>query len=112
SPRAHPRALAAPARRTLADQAASDLLAATASPGRRSSFFHATLSAPRAAMSAARKPPSRSSRPAEPHGAEICRLLVERVREYAIFMLDPDGHVISWNEGAARIKGYDADEII
>jgi PAS domain S-box-containing protein len=63
-------------------------------------------------MSAARKPPSRSSRHAEPHGAEICRLLVERVREYAIFMLDPDGRIISWNEGAARIKGYEADEII
>lgn len=39
-------------------------------------------------------------------------LLVQRVKDYAIFMLDPDGHVASWNEGAERIKGYSADEII
>jgi osomolarity two-component system, sensor histidine kinase TcsA len=40
------------------------------------------------------------------------RLLVEGVKDYAIFMLDPDGNVTSWNEGAQRIKGYTADEII
>jgi PAS domain S-box-containing protein len=40
------------------------------------------------------------------------RLLVESVRDYAIFMLDPTGHVSTWNLGAARIKGYSADEII
>jgi PAS domain S-box-containing protein len=40
------------------------------------------------------------------------RLLVGQVKEYAIFMLDPDGHVLSWNAGAQRIKGYTADEII
>ena len=40
------------------------------------------------------------------------RLLVGSVRDYAIFMLDPDGHIISWNEGAQRIKGYSADDII
>ena len=34
------------------------------------------------------------------------RLLVESVRDYAIFMLDPDGHVLTWNAGAERIKGY------
>jgi PAS domain S-box-containing protein len=34
------------------------------------------------------------------------------VRDYAIFALDPQGHVASWNEGAQRIKGYTADEII
>ena len=33
-------------------------------------------------------------------------------QDYAIFMLDPDGHVVSWNSGAQRIKGYTADEII
>ncbi|PWT95839.1 MAG: hypothetical protein C5B53_10825 [Candidatus Melainabacteria bacterium] len=42
----------------------------------------------------------------------IFRLLVEGVKDYAIFMLDPDGHIASWNEGAERIKGYTADEII
>lgn len=40
------------------------------------------------------------------------RLLVESVRDYAIFMLDPTGHVATWNSGAERIKGYRADEII
>ena len=40
------------------------------------------------------------------------RVLVESVRDYAIFMLDPTGHVATWNEGAQRIKGYAADEII
>ncbi len=40
------------------------------------------------------------------------RLLVEAVQDYAIFMLDPQGRVSSWNFGAERIKGYKASEII
>ena len=40
------------------------------------------------------------------------RLFVEGVRDYAIFMLDPTGHVATWNAGAQRIKGYRADQII
>lgn len=40
------------------------------------------------------------------------RLLVQEVRDYAIFLLDLQGNVNSWNEGAERIKGYRADEII
>jgi PAS domain S-box-containing protein len=43
---------------------------------------------------------------------ERFRLLVESVRDYAIFMLDPAGHVLTWNAGAERFKGYRADEII
>ncbi|MFO7189791.1 MAG: PAS domain-containing protein, partial [Pseudomonadota bacterium] len=43
---------------------------------------------------------------------EPFRLLVESVRDYAIFMLDPEGRVQTWNQGAARIKGYGADEIV
>src|SRR6204780_4291662 len=43
---------------------------------------------------------------------ERFRLLVEGVAEYAIFMLDPNGRVSTWNSGAERIKGYAADEII
>ena len=43
---------------------------------------------------------------------ERFRLLVETVQDYAIFMLDPDGCVVSWNAGAQRTKGYAADEII
>ena len=40
------------------------------------------------------------------------RTLVDAVEEYAIFRLDPDGYVASWNSGAERIKGYDAEEIL
>ena len=40
------------------------------------------------------------------------RLLVENVRDYAIFLLDVAGNVSTWNAGAKLIKGYDADEII
>jgi len=43
---------------------------------------------------------------------ERFRLLVEGVSEYAIYMLDPDGMVESWNAGAAHIKGYEAEEIV
>lgn len=43
---------------------------------------------------------------------ERFRLLTEQVQEYAIYLLDPDGKVASWNLGAQRIKGYRADEII
>ena len=61
------------------------------------------------------------SRPAPPTDAAVralreseerFRLLVESVRDYAIFLLDPGGYVISWNTGAQRIKGYTADEIL
>jgi len=45
-------------------------------------------------------------------GGRLYELMVDSVRDYAIFMLDPDGHVASWNKGAQRIKGYTADEII
>jgi PAS domain S-box-containing protein len=40
------------------------------------------------------------------------RLFVQSVRDYAINMLDPEGRVISWNEGAERIEGYRAEEIL
>src|SRR6201996_589045 len=43
---------------------------------------------------------------------EQFRLLVQGVTDYAIFMLDAEGHVASWNAGAQRIKGYAPDEII
>ena len=43
---------------------------------------------------------------------EKFRLLVEGIRDYAIFMLDVGGHIVSWNAGAERIKGYAAAEII
>jgi len=40
------------------------------------------------------------------------QLLVQGTTEYAIFMLDPDGRVVTWNTGAERLKGYKAEEII
>ena len=43
---------------------------------------------------------------------ELFSLLVSSVKDYAIFMIDPEGNVVTWNEGAKRIKGYDASEII
>ena len=43
---------------------------------------------------------------------ERFRLLIEAVKDYAVFMLDTQGRVASWNPGAQRIKGYRADEII
>ncbi|MBJ6116748.1 PAS domain S-box protein [Pontibacter sp. BT310] len=43
---------------------------------------------------------------------ELYRLLIEGVGDYAIFMLDKRGHIITWNKGAEQIKGYKADEII
>jgi PAS domain S-box-containing protein len=40
------------------------------------------------------------------------RLLVDSVDDQAIFMLDPQGIVVSWNQGAERISGYKAEEIL
>ncbi len=54
-------------------------------------------------------------RKAEEHlrqSEEQFRLLVEQVEDYAIFLLDPEGRVMTWNAGAHRAKGYAAEEII
>ena len=45
-------------------------------------------------------------------GEEWFRLLVEGVTDYAIYMLDPEGRVVTWNAGAERSKGYKAEEIL
>jgi len=45
-------------------------------------------------------------------GDERYRLIIESVRDYAIFMLDAEGHVRTWNEGARLAKGYEAREIV
>jgi PAS domain S-box-containing protein len=44
--------------------------------------------------------------------SELFRLLVEGIREYAIFVLDPEGFVLTWNPGAQALKGYSKDEIV
>ncbi|HKH35979.1 MAG TPA: PAS domain S-box protein [Rubrobacter sp.] len=46
------------------------------------------------------------------HSEEIFRLLVEGVKDYAVFMLGPDGRIVSWNEGAERIQGYEVSEVV
>src|SRR6266850_1317461 len=53
----------------------------------------------------------RQTGPRAPQSDQM-RLLVDSVRDYAIFLLSPDGLVMSWNAGAERIKGYTASEII
>jgi len=45
-------------------------------------------------------------------GEERFRLVIEGVRDYGIFALDPQGKVVSWNTGAERIKGWTSDEIL
>jgi two-component system cell cycle sensor histidine kinase/response regulator CckA len=50
--------------------------------------------------------------PAARADEDALRMLVDSIGDYAIFMLDPNGIVISWNRGAERAKGYPADEII
>lgn len=47
-----------------------------------------------------------------PSNDERFRLLVQSVRDYAIFMLDAEGRIQSWNAGAERLKGYAAQEVI
>jgi PAS domain S-box-containing protein len=61
---------------------------------------------------ACEKPDLQQSREEPPRSEEQFRLLVDGVKDYAIFMLDQAGYVVSWNTGAERIKGYRADEII
>ncbi len=48
--------------------------------------------------------------PAEP--VDLFRLLVESIRDYAVFVLDPQGRVLTWNPGAQALKGYTRDEIV
>lgn len=57
------------------------------------------------------QPPADASSPLDQSELRF-RLLVESVREYAIFMLDTEGHIVSWNAGAQRLKGYTTEEIL
>lgn len=54
------------------------------------------------------KTPARDLKESE----ELFRLLVDQVKDYAIFALDPNGCIITWNRGAELLKGYRAEEII
>jgi PAS domain S-box-containing protein len=48
----------------------------------------------------------------EPVDAQLYRLLVEQAKDYALFLLDREGRIMSWNAGAQRLKGYAAEDII
>ncbi len=67
---------------------------------------------PERGASAGRADDPRSRAVALLEGARLHKLLVESVRDYAIFALDATGHVLTWNPGAQRFKGYEAHEII
>jgi PAS domain S-box-containing protein len=54
--------------------------------------------------------PSSSETPTE--RVDIFRLLVQSIRDYAVFVLDPEGKVLTWNPGAEAMKGYTRDEIV
>ncbi len=55
--------------------------------------------------------PSAPNQP-KPPLADRYQSLVEGIEDYAIFMLDPDGLIQSWNGAAEKISGYDAEEVI
>ena len=48
----------------------------------------------------------------QPFANEQFRLMIEAVTDYAIYMLDPEGHIMSWNAGAQRVKGYSEAEVL
>jgi PAS domain S-box-containing protein len=56
--------------------------------------------------------PAKTAGPGATQSSDLFRLLVESVKDYAIFVLDPEGHVITWNQGARALKGYTPDEIL
>lgn len=53
-----------------------------------------------------------AERPPLQDSLDLYKLLVDTVRDYAIFALDQSGHIVTWNAGAQRIKGYSAQDII
>ena len=55
---------------------------------------------------------SRRAKKALTEGEERFRLLVQGLRDYAIFMLDPKGRIVSWNTGPEHIEGYREEEIL
>ncbi len=44
--------------------------------------------------------------------ARLFQLFISRIEDHAIFMLDANGYILSWNQGAQNIKGYETDEIL
>jgi PAS domain S-box-containing protein len=62
--------------------------------------------------SAIKARPQKDLHPEQPFSDEQFRLMIEAVTDYAIYMLDPEGHILSWNPGAQRVKGYTQSEVI
>src|SRR5215470_12706139 len=56
--------------------------------------------------------PGKAERLSVQDQAQMMEILLENVREYAIILVDPEGHVLTWNAAAERLKGWKADEII
>ncbi len=63
-------------------------------------------------MTAAAVPESSAAGTQPEERVDLFRLLVERVQDYAIFALDPDGTILTWNTGAERLKGYRTADIV
>jgi PAS domain-containing protein len=64
------------------------------------------------AVGAHRAPTPTHGLPALPVEGDAQQLFIDSVQDYAIILLDVEGRIRSWNTGAARIKGYTADEIV
>ena len=56
--------------------------------------------------------PNQTGEPFYPGEEHLSRLLIDGVEDYAIFLLNPDGEILTWNTGAARLMGYTRDEAI
>ena len=69
---------------------------------------------PKAQTRASQSPNSKHDRTTEllRQSEECFQVLIESIQDYAIYILDPNGFVVSWNTGAQRIKGYSAEEIV
>ena len=55
------------------------------------------------------QPPAQSI---SPESEEMFRLVVESVKDYAVFATDPEGRIVSWNPGVKRLPGYDEAEFV
>jgi PAS domain S-box-containing protein len=71
-----------------------------------------TLDATKLATEPEQRAPEDAAASVRIDNEQLFRLMIANVRDYAIFMLTPTGHIATWNLGAERIKGYSADEII
>src|SRR5580692_3838343 len=80
----------------------------------RSPDMGMTPAAPTAPLPVGLGPPlaDRDAATALRESEERFRLLVDGVADYAIYMLDPAGKIVSWNKGAERLKGYTEAEIL